>query len=163
MKKILFFAVFVFAVAINANAQRFGTKAGLNNLSMSAGGDGLTGFLVGVTADFEMTESLTLQPEVLYSRFDGAAIFSVPVLAKYYVVDKFNLQAGPQMNFDFGAAPEEFNPFAVAVAAGGGYDISDQFFVDARYGFEVTDRYSGEAEDVSWKYNQFMVGLGYRF
>lgn len=163
MKKFLFFAVFAAVAIVNTHAQSIGAKAGYTTLSMPEGGDGITGYLVGITADFDMSESLALQPEVLLSSFNGASILSVPLIAKYYLGSSFNLQAGPQVNFDFGEAPEEFNSLAVAVAAGGGYDISDQFFVDARYGFEVTDRYSGEGEDVSWKYNIVMLGVGYKF
>lgn len=163
MKRILFFAAFLVLAVVSGQAQNFGAKAGFGSLSASEGGDGVTGFTIGVTADFEMTEQISLQPEALYSSFDGASLISVPVMAKYYVANGFNIQAGPQVNLDFGEAPEDYSSFAVALAAGGGYDINEQFFVDARYAFEVTNRYTGDAEDVSWKYNLFMVGVGYKF
>lgn len=163
MKRLFLFAAFAAVTLVSSQAQNIGAKAGYSGLAMSGGGEGIAGYMVGITTDFDLTPNLRLQPEVLVSGFEGASLLSVPLMAKYYLGSSFSLQAGPQVNLDFGEAPEEFNSFAVALAAGGGFDISDQIFVDARYGFEVTDRYSGEAEDISWKYNMFMLGAGYRF
>lgn len=166
MKKIIFFAVFTVAAITSANAQNFAAKAGFGSLSSSEGGNSVTGFSVGVSADFEMTETVDVQPEVIYSTFEGGGLLSVPLLAKYYVAKKFNLQGGPQLNYDLGEKPfEEYNAFGLGLAAGGGYDINEQFFVDARYNFELTDRFTGDSDmaEGSLKFNLLSVGVGYRF
>lgn len=67
-------AVAVMAVAANAQ-MRFGVKAGLNfsNVSMKLGGEKVDdlkmrfGGQFGVLAQFELTENVALQPEVMYS------------------------------------------------------------------------------------------------
>lgn len=165
MKRILFFVAFTVAAALSSNAQSLAAKAGYGNLSVSLGegvSASVSGVSFGISADFEMTQSLDLQPEVMYTSFEGGGLVSIPVMAKYYLGESFNIQGGPQMNYDIGEAPEDFNAIGLGIAAGGGYDISDQFFVDARYNFEVTNRYTGEGEG-DWSYSLFSLGLGYRF
>ena len=47
---------------------------------------------------------------------------------------------------------------------GAGYDINDKFFVQARYGLELTNRYSGPlSNSLSVRANTFTVGVGYSF
>ena len=166
MKRILFFAVFTLIGFSNSNAQNWSAKAGFGSLGSSIeGSSSITGFGVGVSADFEMTESIDVQSEIMYYMFDGGGLVSIPVLAKYYVAEKFSLLGGLQVNYNLADMPEEFSALGAGIAAGGAYDINDQFFVDARYNVEVTNRFTGESDFYEGKlaYNLFSVGVGYRF
>lgn len=166
MKRILFVVAFSVAATFTSNAQNWAAKAGFGSLGSSMeGSSSVTGFGVGVSADFEMTESINVQPEIMYNIFDGGGLVSIPVLAKYYVAEKFSVLGGPQVNYTLADMPEEFSPLGVGIAAGGAYDINDQFFVDARYNAEVTNRFNGESDFYEGKlaYNLFSVGVGYRF
>uniref|UniRef100_UPI00404928FC porin family protein n=1 Tax=Flavobacterium sp. TaxID=239 RepID=UPI00404928FC len=126
MKKVLFAAVAVLGFTF-ANAQdldtkskaKFGAKASLNlaNIVGDDAGDANTrvGYAVGVFAEFELTEKLSIQPEILYSAQGSKSDFSLsgfnfdvtmklayinlPVMFKYKVADKFSLEAGPYVGF----------------------------------------------------------------
>lgn len=146
MKK-LFLTVFSL-IAFIASAQdfSFGIKAGANfaaigksdeplfdfdaadtfdvpelNFVSSSGGDkgGLTAIYFGVYAEIPVSETFSIQPELLYSRQggtqDGSLVFqegnfnyeskfnlsylTVPIMAKFYVAKGLSLEAGPQIGF----------------------------------------------------------------
>ena len=62
---------------------------------------------------------------------------------------------------DFAYNGEEFNSFGLGLAAGAGYDFTDNLFATARYSFGLTNRV--DSDIVSTKMDYFQVGLGYRF
>lgn len=144
MKK-LFLTVFSL-IAFIASAQdfSFGIKAGANfaaigksdeplfdpadafdvpelNFVSSSGGDNgeLTAIYFGVYAEIPVSETFSIQPELLYSRQggtqDGSLVFqegnfnyestfnlsylTVPIMAKFYVAKGLSLEAGPQIGF----------------------------------------------------------------
>ena len=144
MKK-LFLTVFSLTAFI-ASAQdfSFGIKAGANfaaignsdeplfdpadafdlselNFVSSSGGDngGLTAIYFGVYAEIPVSETFSIQPELLYSKQggtqDGSLVFqeanvnyestfnlsylTVPIMAKFYVAKGLSLEAGPQIGF----------------------------------------------------------------
>ncbi len=180
MKKIVLIAIAMFAFTLT-NAQTFGAKAGFNS-SMSAiditgfddDSDAINGFYIGGFAEFEISEGLILQPELLFvsvietSDIDGVDSESysslyIPIMFKYYVVDKFNVQAGPQITFSLEETIDDFSALGVDLALGLGYDITDNIFVDARYGYQLSNYYTGDSDGVSIKSNTLQIGLGYKF
>ena len=72
---------------------------------------------------------------------------------KYGVTDQMSLVGGPQINYvnDF-----EDAAFGIDLALGLTYDVSDEFYVEARYGFQI-------ARDTEFNLNTASIGLGYRF
>lgn len=94
-------------------------------------------------------------------------------MAKYYVVDKFNIQAGPQLNFpsnldDIKKAirdtEELLGTVGIEIGLGAGFDVIENLTVQARYSFELTDRYPGPAGGVlDIKGAAFQVGVAYIF
>ena len=173
MKKLLFAAaVLFFSVVAQAQTNgNFGIKAGYAHLTAKADYMGVSasvsddGFFVGATSEFGLSSVFAIQPEVLYANVQDYGFLYVPVMAKYYVAPKFSLQAGPQMNFSLDAEEGE-NSFGLDAAFGAGYNISDNFFIDARYGLELTNRFSEsdpDFGDVKGKYNTLMIGVGYMF
>ena len=83
-------------------------------------------------------------------------------MAKYYVSEKFNLQAGPQLDFVVSES-EGLNTFGLGLAIGAGYDISEKFFISTRYAFGLTNRIEDAPSGISAKFDTFQAGLGYRF
>lgn len=173
MKKFFFSAaVVLFAVvATNAQDNSFGLKAGYTHLTAKVDFMGMSasasddGFFVGATSEFGVSSVFAIQPEVLYANVQDYGYLYVPIMAKYYVAPKFSLQAGPQMNFSLDTEEGE-NSFGLDAAFGAGYKITDNFFVDARYGLELTNRVSesdSEFGDIKGKYNTLMIGVGYMF
>ncbi len=142
-----------------------------------------TGFYIGLLVDIEATEKLHVQPELTYGSAGNLSFFYLPVMAKYYVTDKFHIQAGPQFSFssnlnDIKQAIQDIEgvlgtnanlddvlkTVAIDLGFGAGFDINDNFMVQARYAIALTDRYDGPlggALDV--KNATLQIGIAYMF
>ncbi|MCD0466627.1 porin family protein [Flavobacterium sp. ENC] len=157
MKKIVLsiMAILVFGFA-NAQKTRFGVKGGLN-LSNWAGGDvedtkSLVGFHVGGFAEIKIIEKLAIQPELLFSTqgttieggfggdFDVKTNYlNIPVLAKYYIVEKFSVEAGPQLGVLLSAkldgedVKDSFKSVDLGFNLGAGYNFTDNLSINLRY------------------------------
>lgn len=169
MKKSIIVALFLGStLGIQAQSMDFGLTAGYLNASIRVKADGISlsdsesGFYVGAVADFGITENFHIQPELAYASVnEGEAIF-LPVVGKFYVTDKLNLQAGPQFVFSLEDLPEDFSAVEIDLAAGLGFDITEHFFVEGRYSFQLNNSYTG-SEDVTIKGNYLNLGIGYTF
>ena len=174
MKKILLvFALVLFTVSSAiAQENNFGVKAGYANITAKAEVEGFSasvdesGFFVGLTSEFDLSPSFALQPEVLYASVAETGFLYIPVMAKYYIIPQFSLQVGPQINLALEAEEGE-NTFGLDAAFGLGYSINQNFFIDARYALELTNRVQDSPElegyDISGAYNTLMIGVGYIF
>ena len=169
MKKLLYAAIVVFGLAIsNAQQVEFGATGGLLSVRASAefegnsASDSETGFYVGGVVDFSISEKFHIQPELVYANVNGGNGLILPIMAKYYVSNGFNIQAGPQLDFSLEEVPDDFTGTGISLAGGLGYDIDDNFFIEARYSFQLNDYYTGNL-DVETSSNFLMVGVGYKF
>lgn len=164
MKKLVVMAIFVFGVAVSVNAQEgFAVKAGINNVSakVDLGAFGSTsnsdlGFYVGGGYNFELDDTWSIEPSALVSFVGSLNALYIPIMAKYEVAESITIQAGPQINLQ--DVPDAV--LGLDLAIGGGYQINDNWFVEARYGFEISRGGDfGELVD----YNTLTIGAGYRF
>ncbi len=182
MKHLLFIAAGIF-FTIQASAQKteFGLTAGYLNINASSSatssdfGDqkessNASGFYLGVLADIALSEVFYLQPSVVYGNAEESNIISIPVLAKYYLLETgFNLLAGPQVTIITDDLPGTVKAVGVDLGFGAGYDLNANFFLQAKYFFELTNRFDesvmGLPEGAQFDYavNTFFVGLGYKF
>ncbi len=152
--------------------------AGLNIPSLSSDLDVLDGggFYLGLLADVEVLGDFHIQPELLYANIGGESAIFIPIMAKYYVAEKFNLQAGPQLDFvlDVPSLVKDFvNTFGFSMAVGAGFDITEKISVQAKYSFGLNDRLDDELTDLldglggifspSLKINVFQAGVVYKF
>lgn len=124
--------------------------------------DSQSGFYIGVVADFTLTEVFHIQPELAYGSIDGGDGIFLPIMGKYYVADKQNLQAGPQLVFTLEDVPQDFTGVEFDLAAGLGFDITEAFFAEARYAFQLNNSYTGN-EDITARASYLNVGIGYKF
>lgn len=143
-----------------------------------------TGFYIGALVDIEVAESFHVQPELTYGSAGDLSFVYVPIMAKYYVLaNKLHIQAGPQFTFssnldDIKNAIQDIegvlgtnsnlddvlNTFGVDLGFGAGFDVSDKFMVQARYAFELTDRYSGPlGSSLDIRGGTLNIGLAYFF
>ncbi|MDC6386897.1 PorT family protein [Flagellimonas taeanensis] len=170
MKRIVLATVAVIALAFSAQAQdvRFGATAGYLNARASVKADGLSisasesGFYVGAVADFMVSESFSVQPELLFASIDESNGLLLPILGKFAISEKFNFQVGPQLVFSLEDTPEDFSSVEFDIAGGIGYDINEDFFIEARYSFQINNSYTG-SEDVKVRGNYLTIGMGYKF
>lgn len=136
----------------------------------------------GIFTEFRFTEKFSVGPELVYSaqgaslgKIDGttyrvkAEYINLPVMAKYYVADKFSINLAPQIGYAFsmkGKAGSEkekldkdsYNKFDFSIGVGGTYNFG-KFFADARYNFGLTK----VIKDSKTKNSVIQVGVGYRF
>lgn len=191
MKKIILSAIAVMAFAFtNAQQTRFGVKGGLN-ISTVVGGDvedtkSLVGFHVGGFAEIKVFDKFFIQPELLYSAqgtkvdgFGGDAdiklnYLNIPVLAKYYIVDKFSVEAGPQLGVLLSAKAEgtdikdSTRSVDFGFNIGAGYNFTDNFSVGLRYTIglsPLSDKDIDDANDYydSAKNSNLALSLAYKF
>lgn len=142
-----------------------------------------TGFYVGALVDIAATEKLHIQPELTYGSAEDLSFVYLPIMAKYYVADKFHVQAGPQLNFSSnlddikkairdteellgtnGNVDDVLRTVGIDIGLGAGFDVTENLAIQARYSFELSDRYSGPAGGVlDIKGSAFQVGVAYFF
>lgn len=170
MRKLFLFAVVAAFALTNLNAQesQFGVTAGYFgvNAKVKSGGESVTasdsGFYIGGVVDFGISDVFHIQPELLYANVNDSSALILPIMAKYYVSEGFNLQAGPQVDFSLEDMPDDISAVAVALAVGAGYDINENFFAQARYSFQLTNSYTGPG-DLKLTGSYLTIGLGYKF
>ena len=121
-----------------------------------------------------------LQIEVLYSRqgftVDGEKVnfnyITIPLLAKLYVYEGFNLELGPWMSYLLAVAPNEMaidgNTIRlsdlkggkdVGLAVGAAYESALGWIVNARYMHGLSDM----ARNIQWKNQVISISVGWKF
>jgi opacity protein-like surface antigen len=202
MKKIVVVAIAALFGTVAVQAQdevSFGAKGGVNFATV--GGDDFddpdarTSFHFGGFVEVPITEKFSIQPEVYYSGqgYDIQSVnngddvefqldyINVPVLAKYYFVDGFYGEVGPQIGFNVNSEIDsnpdgdsgdiDFNNDAIntvdfAVVGGLGYKLSNGLFFNARYNLGLSDVFSSEdlgGFDLDARNRVFMIGAGFAF
>ena len=181
IKKLFFICLLLSGTAGFAQVD-FGINAGFNNSTVKNSTQGrsesadASGYFVGVLSQFSLTESFQLEGAVNYVNAEDSNFLQIPVLLKYYVGSSaFNIQAGPQASIILDEVYGPVSKFGLDLALGAGYDINTDFFVFARYSFEVTNRTSEgfqvyspdvmteQTIEAETRYNALNIGLGYRF
>ena len=192
MKKFGILIVFMLLSTMTVKAQGdvdFGLTAGFINGSGKASVAGFdvatvadgSGFFIGALVEIGVADKLSIQPELFYGGIDGEGAIFIPVMAKYYVAEKFNIQAGPQLDFITGLndlEKEIINSTGFSLGFGAGFDINDNFAVQARYNVGFNNRIDGDITgfldglDIPFvgnlinpdlKVNTFQIGLVYSF
>ena len=159
MKKLFVITVLAICLTFSMNAQEgFAAKAGVNNVTVDVDGFGSVselGFYLGGSYTFDTNGEIQIEPSVLVSIVDDLTSLYIPVMAKYPISDQFNLQAGPQINYILEDVDE--GAFGVDIGFGAGFNIDDNWFIEARYAFEIIR----DIDDAN--INTFTGGIGYRF
>lgn len=195
MKKMILFIAVVLMGSTISSAQEFvmfGAKGGVNFSTFS--GDGFsdfedensrTSFHLGLLAEIPVSERFSVQPEVLYSAQgydivrinDGADVehrldyVSIPVMAKFYLIDGFSLEAGPQFSFlteheigrgdnEVGFGDDSVNNFDFSLGLGIGWKLNN-FFLYGRYNAGLTEIFDEPGANA--KHSVIQAGVGFLF
>lgn len=183
-KKLLLVGAFLTSMVSFGQEVDFGIQAGYTNMegkssssvgNISASGSS-SGYFLGALADFTLSENFHVQPSVNYANADEVNFIIVPILAQYHIQNSgFYFHAGPQATFvldKFSIADVDIlKTFGLDLAFGIGYEIDANFFLEAKYSFELTNRYTDKVQnlaesqgtDVKSKFNSLTIGLGYKF
>ena len=174
-------AVLGITKSINAQNVDIGFKTGLN-ISNFTGGDAdrnsLFDFHIGGLAEFKINKKFSLQPELLYTRQGSEAknlvkikvdYLAIPLMAKYYISEKFSIEAGPQVSFLINDKAEfndssipdvdtDASSFDFGLNIGFAYNINSNLFAQVRYNYSITT----VVENPDIKNSVFQISLGYK-
>lgn len=171
MKKSLFIGAMALFGCMNAQKTNFGVYAGL--ISGFAKGktpsekttDSKSGFYAGFFAEISAGSKFKIQPALNYANIKDGSALQLPVMVKYYVDPKFNLQFGPQLTFDLekNSIPDYYNSTNFALALGAAYDFTQKLFLEGRYSFQLNNHLKNAPSGYSVRANYLNLGLGYKF
>jgi opacity protein-like surface antigen len=182
MKKIILSAVAVMAFGFtNAQSAKFGVKAGLNISNLTgdvSNNSSKTGIALGASVEFKVSDKFAIQPELVYSVLGAKDnsinenlnldYLTIPVVAKYYVADKFSLEAGPQIGFLLSAkagstdVKSAVNSTDFGLNFGAGYDFTKNLSAGVRYTAGLSNIAKDSGSDKVHNSN-FAIALGYKF
>ncbi len=183
MKKLLWIAVMVISLSLAAQNPRFGITGGYNlttkNLSIENTDLAdifnrkeinmtTSGFFIGGLLDVEFSEKFYLQTELNYNRIFfkedyGLNLLAIALVAKYYIAKPVYLQIGPYLD----SYMDDFS-IGLGLTTGLGVDISDDFFISARYSFGIMERINMDILflgiiGLQESTNYLQIGVGYKF
>jgi hypothetical protein len=159
MKRITFLLVLCLIGSITSNAQsnlHIGIKGGLNltffkvdeaNFGFSQ--DTAVGYYGGLFFDFEIDDTFSIQPEVLYIGLNDFQFLNVPIYFKYEMANNLDILVGPSINYFFDFFT---NKIKIRADLSTAYNITSKLDVHLKYtlGFqEITP-------------NGLFIGIGYK-
>ncbi len=184
MRKVLLTVSLIFASFTNGNAQEFqlGAKAGINFTSVTGDNTSditsITEFQsFGLVAEIPFSEKLSFQPELMYSAqgFDlnedlvSLKYLNVPLMAKYYITKRLNIEAGPQFGYLLSAKQEDndvddnFNNIDFGVNFGLGYKLENGLNFGARYNLGLSNINDADVLDDKNRNSVFQIYVGFFF
>ena len=199
MKKLALSLALLVGTAAVANAQstRFGVKAGANYTTFS--GDGTAGlgdfqykfgFVGGVAANIGLSESLSIQPELLYSmkgtELKGGLLddynykfnyLDLPIFFRYTLADGKGpfLQAGPQLGYlintkisdgdgnEIKTDADNFQKLELGYAAAIGYQLESGLSIEGRFSGGINSIGKDDQANDQVRNRVFSLQLGYMF
>ncbi|MEM6516269.1 MAG: porin family protein [Bacteroidota bacterium] len=174
MKKSIVLLTAVFLVSLTTYAQgdiRFGAKTGVNfsKFGGDSAADGRTSFHIGAIAEFPISDTFSVQPELMYSGEGSenadANFMRVVGVAKYYIIEGLSLEGGPQFGFRISQdqiVDQLTKGFDFGLALGGGYEIQDLgLLFGMRYNVGIANL--SKQDNVDFSLSTFQISVGYFF
>lgn len=190
MKKILLlsaFAMFSF-YGFSQNAL-YGVRAGVNvsNLNYepqvpsSVKNMHRNGFVIGFFAEYQVSGKLSFAPEIQFSAegakdeslliagLDEERAYStrinyiqLPLFFKYQVSESIAIGLGPQASLKAHSYEDAMQNLAFSGLAGIEYKLSEEFFLDLRYSYGLTNVFDDKA-NLEAKNENLQIGFGLKF
>lgn len=163
---ILLFFMLLLSATTFAQGIDLGIKGGATfaNLTGVTDGSSKIGFVGGAFVTIKFSDKIAIQGDLLYSQ-QGVELdvdkinldyINFPLVLKYYIIKRINIQAGPQfgtvINDSLGSflgSNIDFNSFDVTGVVGIGVDLPLNFRITGRYGFGLSD--------ISFSENDFSI------
>jgi len=181
------FTLLVFALLLSTSSFSqgidLGIKAGATfaNLTDVTDASTKTGFVGGAFVTIKFSDKIAIQGDLLYSQ-QGVELdvdkinldyINLPIVLKYYIIKRINIQAGPQfgtvINDSLGGflgSNIDFNSFDVTGVVGIGVDLPLNFRITGRYGFGLSDISFSDNDfsiDTNSKNSVFSLTAGFSF
>lgn len=121
--------------------------------------------------DVGISEKVHFKPALQYSiegvKHADISYVNVPLMLKYYIVEGFNLQAGPQLGIlvDAEGGTDGLKTSNFGINFGAAFEVIGGFFADTRHNLglsNIADEDPGFG-DFTLKTKGFQLGVGYRF
>ena len=183
------FIIIVFTVLLStttfAQGIDLGIKAGATfaNLTGATDASTKTGFVGGAFLTIKFSDKIAIQGDLLYSQ-QGAKLelelddinlnyIIFPIVLKYYIIKRINIQAGPQfgtvVNDNLGEVfgPNDINSFDITGIVGIGIDLPLNLRITGRYGFGLSEfsfiEFEGDTKETNSKNSVFSLTAGFSF
>ena len=181
------FTLLVFALLLSTSSFSQGVDLGIKagatfaNLTDVTDGSTKTGFVGGAFVTIKFSDKIAIQGDLLYSQ-QGVELdvdkinldyINFPIVLKYYIIKRINIQAGPQfgtvINDNLGGflgSNIDFNSFDVTGVVGIGVDLPLNFRITGRYGFGLSDISFSDNDfsiDTNSKNSVFSLTAGFSF
>ena len=203
MKKNILTAMAVFAFGLSyAQDVNFGAKLGLNIANLlgnnSVDWNSKVGFQIGIFTEIKVSDKFALQPELMISSQGAKSKYSdiyrkeestfnlsylnIPIIAKYYVFDEFNLYAGPQIglllsaknkyNYSYEGSTKnsgtedlkgDLKSLDFGFNFGAGFSITENISADLRYHLGLLNINKHSESDSGIQNKVFSIAVGYKF
>ncbi|WP_167016495.1 porin family protein [Chitinophaga sp. Cy-1792] len=195
MKKLILSGLLAIGTLLTAQAQNinFGIKGGLNVAKMTNyDNKAIANFNAGGFVNVGLTKDWAIQPELIYSgqgadvNWNVAGItfmkgtlntsyINIPVMVQYSIVPSFFVEAGPQIGFLLSAKikngstksdiKDRMTTADFGLGLGCGFKITDNFGVNARYVFGLSNVYNNNSilVNAESKNSVAQFGLFYQF
>ncbi|WP_178988296.1 porin family protein [Winogradskyella schleiferi] len=124
------------------------------------------GFAFGGYVDFGFSEKTSLLVELQWSAEGGkeeelrADYIHLPILLRFSLSDRMILGFGPKIGLKTWEANDLFSTAAFSGVAGLEYMITDEFFVDARLSYGLTNVIDQDLKTLEAKNNVIQFGFG---
>ena len=177
MKKIVLITAFVmFSIYGFSQNALYGVRAGYNisNLnfepSVPAGIENMhrNGFAIGFFAEYNLATDLSIAPEIQFSA-EGAKdeelridYIQMPIFFKYKIAESLSIGLGPQVSLKGHDYEDGMQNIAFSGLAGLEYMITDEFFLDFRYSYGLTNVFDDET-NLEAKNTNMQIGFGVKF
>lgn len=126
------------------------------------------GFAIGFFAEYSLGDKLSIAPEVQFSA-EGSKeevlrinYIQMPVLFKFNLSDCLSFGIGPQASLKGHKYQDGLKNLAFSGIGGIEYMISDEFFLDARYSYGLTNIFDDEL-GLEAKNTNIQLGIGVKF
>ncbi|MFI0490415.1 hypothetical protein [Flavobacterium sp.] len=184
MKKYILLVVVLLAFGFaNAQNAKFGFKAGVDFATAkifipgSARGSldpntippdithttSETGVYLGALVDITASEKFHIQPEALIVFIKNSKQLQIPLLAKYYITEKFSLLTGPDLLVDLdNGAGTMTNTMGVGFDFGGSFDVTKNFSADLKYNLGITNLIKNPIDGVKMTISGLFIGVNYK-
>ena len=182
---ILLFFMLLLSATTFAQGIDLGIKGGATfaNLTGVTDGSSKIGFVGGAFVTIKFSDKIAIQGDLLYSQ-QGVELdvdkinldyINFPIVLKYYIIKRVNIQAGPQfgtvINDNLGEVigPNDINSFDITGIVGIGIDLPLNLRITGRYGFGLSEFYFSEFEnfivtkETNTKNSVFSLTAGFSF
>ena len=152
------FALFFSILKSNTQSNMdFGVKGGLNltffKVKEAEFGNNIeteAGYYGGVFANFEIDDTVSFQPEILYIQLNDFRFINAPIYAKLQLSNKLSFLAGPSLNYFFDFFTNKFKVRGDIATA---YTITDAIDIHMKFVIGFTEVAP----------NGLFIGAGYKF